>query len=173
MKRIGLTHLSPRGEMRMVDVGDKAVTHREAEACARVSMARSTAKLLRDGRAEKGDVLAAVRLAGIMGAKNTSNIVPLCHPLALSKVEVEIEVGDMDARITTRVRCEGKTGVEMEALTAASTAALCLYDMLKAKDRGMSFEVFLVRKEGGKSGTYVRDASKPKARAASKARAPR
>jgi len=146
----------------MVDVGDKAITAREAEACARVAMARSTAKLLREGRAEKGDVLAAVRIAGIMGAKKTSDLLPLCHPLALSKVEVTVDVGDMDATITTRVRCEGKTGVEMEALTAAATAALCLYDMLKAKDRGMSFEVFLVRKEGGKSGTYLREAARPK-----------
>ncbi len=142
----------------MVDVGEKAITVREAVAEARVAMAPSTAKLLRDGRAEKGDVLAAVRIAGIMGAKKTSDLIPLCHPLALSKVEVEVRVTAREAVITSRVRCEGKTGVEMEALTAVSCAALCLYDMLKAKDRGMSFEVVLLRKEGGASGTYVRKA---------------
>ena len=173
VKHKGLTHVSPRGEGRLVDVGDKAITVREAQACARVEMARSTAKLIRDGRADKGDVLATVRIAGIMGAKKTSELIPLCHPLALSKVEVSIEVGDMDATITTRVRCEGKTGVEMEALTAAAAAALCLYDMLKAKDRGMSFEVFLVRKEGGKSGTFEREPRKkpaPRAKATTRSK---
>ncbi len=154
----GLTHVSARGEVRMVDVGDKDVTVREAVAEARVSMAASTAKLLREGRAEKGDVLATVRIAGIMGAKKTSDIIPLCHPLSLSKVEISIEVKAREVVILSRVRCEGKTGVEMEALTGASCAALCLYDMLKAKDRGMSFGVELVRKEGGASGTYVRGA---------------
>jgi cyclic pyranopterin phosphate synthase len=157
-----LTHVDERGAMRMVDVGDKAVTSRLAEARAVVTMEASTAKLLRDGKTPKGDVLAAVRLAGIMAAKNTSNIIPLCHPIALSKVEVEIEVGHAHVAITTRVRCEGKTGVEMEALTAASAAALCLYDMLKAKDRGMSFEVALLHKEGGKSGVYTRASSAEK-----------
>jgi cyclic pyranopterin phosphate synthase len=157
-----LTHVDERGAMRMVDVGDKEVTSRLAMARAVVTMEASTAKLLRDGKTPKGDVLAAVRLAGIMGAKNTSTIVPLCHPIALSKVEVEVEVGKASATITTRVRCEGKTGVEMEALTAASAAALCLYDMLKAKDRGMTFEVALLHKEGGKSGVFTRAASTKK-----------
>lgn len=156
-----LTHVDERGAMRMVDVGDKEVTSRLAMARAVVTMEASTAKLLRE-KTPKGDVLAAVRLAGIMAAKNTSNIVPLCHPIALTKVEVEVEVGRAAATITTRVRCDGKTGVEMEALTAASAAALCLYDMLKAKDRGMTFEVALLHKEGGKSGVFTRASSTKK-----------
>lgn len=157
----GLTHVSARGEVRMVDVGAKAITMREAVAEAHVSMAKSTASLLREGRTEKGDVLATVRIAGIMGAKKTSELIPLCHPLSLSKVEISIEVKASEVVIVSRVRCEGKTGVEMEALTAASCAALCLYDMLKAKDRAMSFEVSLVRKEGGASGVYERGTKNP------------
>lgn len=140
----------------MVDVAEKAVTTREASAYARVVMQPSTADLVREGRVEKGDVLATVRLAGIMAAKRTSELVPLCHPLALTKVVVEIEVGERSVSIVSRVRCEGKTGVEMEALTAASVSALTLYDMLKAVDRGITFEVGLLTKSGGKSGTFVR-----------------
>lgn len=143
----------------MVDVAEKAVTTREASAYARVAMKASTADMIREGRVEKGDVLATVRLAGIMAAKRTSELVPLCHPLALTKVAVEIEVGKSTVSIVSRVRCEGKTGVEMEALTAASVSALTLYDMLKAVDRGITFEVGLLTKSGGKSGTFVRSES--------------
>jgi cyclic pyranopterin phosphate synthase len=152
----GLTHVDARGEVRMVDVAEKAVTTREASAYARVAMLASTADLIREGRVEKGDVLATVRLAGIMAAKRTSELVPLCHPLALTKVAVEIDVGKSAVSIVSRVRCEGKTGVEMEALTAASVSALTLYDMLKAVDRGITFEVGLLTKSGGKSGTFAR-----------------
>lgn len=143
----------------MVDVAEKAVTTREASAYARVAMQASTADLVREGHVEKGDVLATVRLAGIMAAKRTSELVPLCHPLALTKVAVEIEVRKSTVEIVSRVRCEGKTGVEMEALTAASVSALTLYDMLKAVDRGITFEVGLLTKSGGKSGTFVRSES--------------
>ena len=155
----GLTHVDARGEVRMVDVAEKAVTTREASAYARVAMKASTADMIREGRVEKGDVLATVRLAGIMAAKRTSELVPWCHPLALTKVVVEVEVGKRTVSIVSRVRCEGKTGVEMEALTAASVSALTLYDMLKAVDRGITFEVGLLTKSGGKSGTFVRSES--------------
>ncbi len=154
-----LTHVDARGEVRMVDVGEKPSTVRTAEAEARVSLEPTTLALLRDGRAAKGDVLATVRIAGIMGAKNTSNFIPLCHPLALSKVAIEITLEATCVRIRSLVRCQGPTGVEMEALSAVSIAALTLYDMLKAVDRSMSFEVALLRKEGGRSGVYERPAA--------------
>ncbi len=143
----------------MVDVGDKATTRRVASAEAVVRMEAATLSRLRAGDTPKGDVLATVRLAGIMAAKKTSDIVPLCHPLSLSKVEVTVTLGARAVRIVSRVRCEGKTGVEREALPAASAGALALYDILKSMDRGMSFEVRLLEKDGGKSGRFAREAT--------------
>jgi cyclic pyranopterin phosphate synthase len=150
-----LTHLSKRGEARMVDVSDKAPTERVAIAEGRIRMRPATLALVRKGNAKKGDVLGAARLAGIMAAKRTHELIPLCHPLALSKVAVDIEPirGGLNVRATVKVT--GKTGVEMEALTAVSVACLTIYDMVKAVDRGMTIEgVRLIEKRGGKSGTY-------------------
>jgi cyclic pyranopterin phosphate synthase len=150
-----LTHLSKRGEARMVDVSDKAPTERVAIAEGRIRMRPATLALVRKGNAKKGDVLGAARLAGIMAAKRTHELIPLCHPLALSKVAVDIEPirGGLSVRATVKVT--GKTGVEMEALTAVSVACLTIYDMVKAVDRGMTIEgVRLIEKRGGKSGTY-------------------
>lgn len=141
----------------MVDVGDKDVTEREATATASIKMAPETLALIRDGKANKGDVLGVARLAGIMAAKKTADLIPLCHPLALSKVNVEFIIDEKNSRIEAQVTCklEGRTGVEMEALTAVSIAALTIYDMCKAVDRGMTItETKLLHKSGGKSGTY-------------------
>jgi cyclic pyranopterin phosphate synthase len=152
-----LTHLSPRGEARMVDVSQKAATERIAVARGRVVMSAKTLALVLDGNARKGDVLGAARIAGIMAAKKTSELIPLCHPLALTKVEVDIAP---DATlpgliVTATAKLKGQTGVEMEALTAVSVACLTIYDMVKAAERGMRIEdIHLVEKRGGKSGTY-------------------
>jgi cyclic pyranopterin phosphate synthase len=159
----GLTHLDADGRARMVDVGGKAPTKRRARAEALVTMGSATLALLTGADAPKGDVLAAARMAGIMAAKRTSGLIPLCHPVALSHAAIEIEAmppsraGD-PASVRIEAVCEttGPTGVEMEALTAASVAALTVYDMLKAVDRGMSFEVRLLSKEGGASGVWER-----------------
>ena len=153
-----LTHLDEQGRARMVDVGEKDVTDREAVATAVVHMQPETLALLRDGRAPKGDVLAAARIAGIQGAKRTPELIPLCHHVALSGVEVAFEyIGTDRVRVEARARARDRTGVEMEALTAASVAALTLYDMLKAVDRGMCIEsVRLEEKTGGRSGHWVR-----------------
>ncbi len=155
-KSAPLTHVDARGEARMVDVGDKERTKRVAVARALVRTAKSTTARLLAGDTPKGDVLATARIAGISAAKATSTLIPLCHPLALTKSRVDIEVGD--GRIEVRATCEAldRTGVEMEAMTAASVAALTLYDMLKAIDRRISFEVRLEEKRGGKSGTFLR-----------------
>ena len=151
----GLTHIGADGAARMVDVGDKGVTARVAEAEAFVAMAPETLRAIIEGDIKKGDVLGTARLAGIMGAKRTADLIPLCHPLALSAVEVELAPRDGGIAISTRARCEGRTGVEMEALTAASVAALTVYDMAKAIDRSMRIEgVRLVSKTGGKSGDW-------------------
>jgi len=155
-----LTHLDERGQARMVDVQDKADTVREAVARGEVVMRPETAALIQSGTAAKGDVLAAARLAGIMGAKRTSDLIPLCHPLPLTGADVSFEWDDARERllIQASARTVGKTGVEMEALTAVTVAALTVYDMCKAVDRGMRIEaVRLVRKTGGKSGTYEAD----------------
>ena len=142
----------------MVDVGDKPDTRREAVARGRVAMRPQTLALIRDNALDKGDVLAVARIAGIMAAKNTSQLIPLCHPLPLSKVAVEFDL-DADAsavNIAATARTTGKTGVEMEALTAVSVAALTIYDMCKAVDRAMRIEaVRLARKTGGKSGDII------------------
>ncbi len=155
----GLTHLDPQGQAQMVDVSTKAVTAREAIAQAEVAMQRSTLEAILAGNSPKGDVLGTARLAGIMGAKQTSTLIPLCHPLPIQKVDVQIEPDDRipGFRITATVRIKGETGVEMEALTAASIAALTLYDMAKALDKGMEIRtIVLLKKTGGKSGDYIR-----------------
>ena len=152
-----LTHFDERGNARMVDVGDKDVTERVATARASVIMQPATLALIRDKKAAKGDVLAVAQLAGIMAAKKTSDLIPLCHPLALSSVDVTLTLDEGRNAVDIEATCKlkGKTGVEMEALTAASVAALTVYDMCKAVDRGMVIaEVKLVHKSGGKSGTF-------------------
>jgi cyclic pyranopterin phosphate synthase len=152
-----LTHFDERGRARMVDVGDKAETHRVAVATGRVTMRPETATLIREGRAAKGDVLAVAQVAAIMGAKKTHELVPMCHPLLLTRIEVGFELEDDAVDITARVENRGQTGVEMEALTAVSVAALTIYDMVKAVDRGMTIEaVQLQEKSGGRSGEWRR-----------------
>jgi len=156
-----LTHLDEQGQARMVDVGAKAETHREAVAAGRVLMRPETLRLLREGNLPKGDVLGVARVAGIMAAKRTSELIPLCHPLALTHVAVEFAF-DEDASavdITATVRCRGQTGVEMEALTAVSVAALTIYDMAKAVEKGMVIaDIRLLEKRGGKSGAWLHEA---------------
>ena len=148
-----LTHVAPDGSVRMVDVGAKPVTSREAVARGHVAMSAAARRAIRSGQVKKGDPLQAARLAGIMAAKRTAELIPLCHPLALTHVSVDLEPTRSGYDITARVRCAGQTGVEMEALTAVSVAALTVYDMLKAVDRTMVInDVRLVEKRGGKSG---------------------
>ena len=150
-----LTHLGAGGEARMVDVGGKAATERIAIAQGHVRMTKATLALVRKGNAKKGDVLGAARLAGIMAAKRTHELIPLCHPLALSKVTVDVAPDKNGISVTATVKVTGKTGVEMEALTAVSVACLTIYDMVKAVERGMTIEnIHLVEKRGGKSGIY-------------------
>jgi cyclic pyranopterin phosphate synthase len=155
-----LTHLDEQGQARMVDVGGKAETERGAVAAGRVWMQPETLRLLRHGDLPKGDVLGAARIAAIMAAKRTHELIPLCHPLLLTAVAVEFDY-DEDAsavEICATVRCKGQTGVEMEALTAVSVAALTIYDMAKAVERGMTIgDIRLVEKRGGKSGEWVRE----------------
>jgi cyclic pyranopterin phosphate synthase len=152
-----LTHIGKSGQARMVDVSEKAATERIAIAQGRVVMSAKTLDLVLAGNARKGDVLGAARIAGIMAAKRTSELIPLCHPLALSKVEVDIEPDKSLPGLVVRATCKlkGQTGVEMEALTAVSVACLTIYDMVKAAERGMRIEgIHLVEKRGGKSGVY-------------------
>jgi cyclic pyranopterin phosphate synthase len=154
-----LTHLDAQGRAHMVDVGAKAETEREAVAAGRVLMQPETLRLLREGNLPKGDVLGTARVAGIMAAKRTWELIPLCHQLQLTKVSVEFEFNEADAAvaITATVRCKGQTGVEMEALTAVSIAALTIYDMAKAVERGMIIsDIRLLEKRGGKTGEWVR-----------------
>ncbi len=157
----GLTHIDETGAARMVDVSAKADTAREAIAEGRIEMSPAALSAIRDGTTKKGDVLAVARVAGIMAAKKTSELIPLCHPIALSSVELDFRFGDFtlgDTAITATAtaRTTGPTGVEMEALTAVSVALLTLYDMAKAMDRGMRIEgVRLLSKTGGKSGTWT------------------
>jgi len=158
-----LSHIDEKGEARMVDVSEKPATARTATAAGFIAMAPATLDLLQSGKAPKGDVLATARIAGIMAAKRTHELIPLCHPLNLSKVVVTLEPGEEPAgvRVTAEVKTTGPTGVEMEALTAVSVACLTLYDMLKAVDRGMRIEaVHLVHKAGGRSGDYRAPESK-------------
>ena len=150
-----LSHLNNKGEAHMVDVADKPVTTRTAIAKARVSMKPSTSKLIAAGLAKKGDVLATARIAGILAAKKTSDLIPLCHPLAITKVTVDFKLAARHIDVAALVKVEGKTGVEMEALTACSIACLTIYDMVKAVDRAMVIsDLRLVEKTGGKSGTF-------------------
>jgi cyclic pyranopterin phosphate synthase len=152
-----LTHLDAEGRARMVDVSAKPATARQALAAGLVRMRPETRDLALSGQATKGDVVAAAEIAGIMAAKKTAELIPLCHPLALSKAEVRVEAVDEGLTVTARVATTGPTGVEMEALTAVSVACLTLYDMLKAAERGMTIEaVRLVEKSGGASGDWRR-----------------
>ena len=150
-----LTHLDAAGHARMVDVGGKAETQRVAVASGRITMTPAALTAIRDGAVPKGDVLAAARIAGIMAAKKTAELIPLCHPLALDAVTVDFEVDADAVRVTATASLTGRTGVEMEALTAASVALLTVYDMAKAIDKGMVIEgVRLIAKRGGKSGDW-------------------
>jgi len=154
-----LTHVDKTGRVKMVDVGEKEVTSRRARARGEVLMAEETLRLIRQGSLEKGDVITTARLAGIMAAKRTPDLIPLCHPLLLSHVEVEILPKSDPSRleITAEVRCEGRTGVEMEALTAVAAAALTVYDMVKAADRSLVISnILLLEKTGGRSGPWRR-----------------
>jgi len=153
-----LTHLDASGNAHMVDVSDKDVTSRSATAKARVEMLAETLTLILEGKAKKGDVLATARIAGIMAAKKTHELIPLCHPLMITKVSVEFspDVASSVIEVAATVKVEGKTGVEMEALTACSVACLTLYDMCKAVDRAMKItDLRLVEKSGGKSGHFT------------------
>lgn len=152
-----LSHLDAQGQAHMVDVGDKAETVRTAIAEGQVVMAPETIAIVRDGNAKKGDVLGTARLAGIMAAKRTHELIPLCHPLLLSKIAVDLDIDEAlpGVRVRAEVRMKGQTGVEMEALTAVSVACLTVYDMVKAVDRAMRIEnIRLLRKSGGQSGDY-------------------
>jgi cyclic pyranopterin phosphate synthase len=152
-----LSHLNDKGEARMVDVSAKAATERVAIAEGFVAMALTTLDLILDGKAEKGDVLATARIAGIMAAKRTSELIPLCHPLPLTQVTVDFEPSrdPSGIRVEARAKVDAKTGVEMEALTAVSVACLTIYDMCKAVDRAMSFSnIRLIEKTGGRSGDF-------------------
>ena len=152
-----LTHLDQTGAANMVDVSDKTVTSRTAVAEGRVVTAPETIRIIREGDAKKGDVLGTARLAGIMAAKRTHELIPLCHPLLLSKVRVDCAIDEWlpGVRVTAEVKVAGQTGVEMEALTAVSVACLTVYDMVKAADRAMRIEgIRLLHKSGGRSGTY-------------------
>jgi len=150
-----LTHLNAAGDAHMVDVSQKPETARQATAKAHITMQPATLALITTGTAPKGDVLAAARLAGIMAAKQTSSLIPLCHPLPISSASIELTPTESGIAITATVRTTGRTGVEMEALTAATIAALTIYDMVKAVDRGMTItNLRVVQKSGGKSGDF-------------------
>ncbi len=154
-----LTHLDERGHAAMVDVSEKAITTRTAVAQGEVRMLPSTLAIIRDGNMPKGDVLAAARIAGIMAAKKTPELIPLCHTLLLSKVTIDFELDEAESRVLIQatVRCNGQTGVEMEALTAVSVAALTIYDMAKAVEKTMTIgNICLLEKQGGKSGDWKR-----------------
>ena len=151
----GLTHLDADGAARMVDVSAKAVTAREAVASGRIDMIADAAAAIAQGLVKKGDVLAVARGAGIMAAKRTADLIPLCHPIALSSVNIDFDLDESGVTVTATARTAGQTGVEMEALTAASVALLTIYDMAKALDKGMVIgQVRLIAKSGGKSGDW-------------------
>jgi cyclic pyranopterin phosphate synthase len=158
MSSAGLSHFDDSGASRMVDVGSKEITQRVARAAARISMLPETLRLITERRVAKGDVFEVARLAGIMAAKRTPELIPLCHVLALDRVEIQFATPDeRTVRLEATVSAQGRTGVEMEALTAVSVAALTVYDMCKAVDRGMAIgPIELLEKSGGKSGHYVR-----------------
>jgi len=155
-----LTHLNRQGRARMVDVSDKSETVRVAVARGEIRMRRETLAMIAQGTAAKGDVLAVAQVAGIMAAKKTADVIPMCHPLGLTGVDIAFRLDEADSRveIEATARMTGRTGVEMEALTAVSLAALTIYDMCKAVDKGMTIgNIRLVSKTGGKSGTYIRE----------------
>lgn len=159
-----LTHFDAEGRARMVDVSDKAETKREAIAQGEIKMAPATLKLVKEGKLAKGDVLGVAQVGGIMGVKQASNLIPMCHPLLITGTNVYFEVDEANSqvKIEARVRTTGKTGVEIEALTAVSVAALTIYDMCKAVDKDMVIgNIRLVQKTGGKSGTYNREGEEP------------
>ena len=164
-----LSHIDRRGRVTMVDVGDKPVTHREAIARGEITMSRPALAAIRNGTVAKGDPLQIARVAGVMAAKQTSLLIPLCHPLPLTHAAVELVPTPRGYRIESRVRTRAQTGVEMEALVAVSVAALTIYDMVKAIDKAMVIgEIFLVEKRGGRTGTYLNpkaQAPKPKRKA--------
>jgi cyclic pyranopterin monophosphate synthase len=154
-----LTHFDAAGRARMVDVGEKEVSHRVAVASGRIEMRPETVAMIREGRAAKGDVLAVAQVAAVMGAKRTHELIPMCHPLLLTRIEVGFELEATAVVVGARVETRGQTGVEMEALTAVGVAALTIYDMVKAVDRGMTIEAIrLERKEGGRTGRWERAA---------------
>lgn len=169
-----LTHLDAAGAARMVDVGHKPATERSATASGRVHMAPATLELMRQGGGEKGDVLQTARVAGVMAAKRTDQLIPLCHSLPLESVRVDFEfVGEGALEVRAEARVTGKTGVEMEALTAVAVAALTVYDMCKAVDRGMTIDgVRLEEKQGGRSGRWTRQTPQPPDQAAREAGGP-
>ena len=153
-----LTHINEQGRARMVDVTQKEITFRQAEAEGRVRMNPETVELIRTGGAPKGDVLAVAQVAGIMAAKRTHELIPMCHPLRLTAVDISFTLEETAVHIRSQVKCKGETGVEMEALTAASAAALTIYDMCKAVQRDMEItDLRLRRKSGGKTGDYVKE----------------
>ncbi len=155
-----LTHFNPQGEAHMVNVGEKPMSHRIAVADGRIRMQTETLQLIQSGGHKKGDVLGIARIAGIMGAKKTSELVPLCHPLVLTAVEVEFSIEEAPTAVYCKATVEtrGQTGVEMEAITAVQIALLTIYDMCKAADRGMVLQdIALLSKQGGKSGTWTRE----------------
>jgi cyclic pyranopterin phosphate synthase len=153
-----LTHFNRQGEAHMVDVGDKETTHRVAVAAGEIRMKQETLKMITEGKHKKGDVLGIARIAGIMAAKKTADLIPLCHPLALTRVEIELHPSDNAVHCVARVETHGQTGVEMEALNATQVALLTIYDMCKAVDRGMLIDqVRLLEKHGGKSGSWMRE----------------
>ena len=157
-----LTHLDSKGNAKMVDVGEKESTHRVATASGRVRMARETLELIAAGGHKKGDVIAIARIAGIQAAKSCSQLIPLCHPLMLTSVDVSLRLDNTQDSVLIEATCKvnGQTGVEMEALTAVSVAALTIYDMCKAVDKNMVIEaICLIEKQGGKSGHYQRSES--------------
>ena len=153
-----LTHFDAAGHAHMVDIGDKAVTHRVAVARGTIRMKPETLALVKTGTAKKGDVIGIARIAAIQGAKRTADLIPLCHPIPITRVAVDFEIDEAASVVhcTATVQCDGKTGVEMEALTAVQVGLLTIYDMLKAADRGMVIEeVRVLEKHGGKSGSWV------------------
>lgn len=152
-----LSHINEQGRARMVDVTEKAVTCRTATAAATVNVSPATMEIIRTGGIKKGDVLSVAQVAGIMAAKKTSEIIPMCHPLMLTSVDISFDLTDTQIMIRATVKCKGVTGVEMEALTAASTAALTVYDMCKAVQRDITVtDIMLLHKDGGKSGEFLR-----------------
>lgn len=153
----GLTHFNEEGRARMVDVSEKDITTRIAKATATVTVNPETFALIKEGKMKKGDVLAVAQVAGIMGAKRTPDIIPMCHPIQITNVDIAFELNDNDCtiKITSTAKCDGKTGIEMEAMSAASIAALTIYDMCKAVQRDIKIsDIYLLEKDGGKSGHY-------------------